>query len=127
MYIEVLQAKIHRATVTADEIDYEGSLTIDPVLIEAAGLLIHQKISVWNVSNGNRFETYVIEGERDSGDICVNGAAAHRARKGNIVIVAAFAWIKVGTKPPEPRVVRVDAGNRLLAERSPERWPGRSR
>lgn len=124
MLIQVLKCKIHRATVTAHDLDYEGSLTVDPDLMERAGLTVHEKIAVWNVSNGHRFETYVIEGERGSGDVVVNGAAAHLARKGDVVIIAAYGLVddaEERRRPHLPVVVRVDASNRPLAATGPER------
>ena len=107
MLIQVLRCKIHRATVTAHDIEYEGSLTIDADLIRAAGLHVHEKIAVWNVTNGSRFETYVIEGEAGSGVVCVNGAAAHLTKKGDVIIIAAWGL--------------VDAANRALPGSHPER------
>jgi hypothetical protein len=79
---KMMRAKIHRATVTQADVDYEGSITIDRTLMDATDLLPNEAVCVWNVTNGNRFETYVVEGERDSGCICVNGAAAHLVNPG---------------------------------------------
>lgn len=121
MLISVLKGKIHRAIVTEHNLDYEGSLTIDRVLMDRAGLVPYERISVWNVSNGERFDTYVIEGEAASGVICVNGAAARRASTGDVVIIAAFGLIKAGETVPAPFVVRVDGANRPLADDSAER------
>jgi len=121
MFIRVLKGKVHRATVTAHELDYEGSLTLDAVLMKRAGMVQNEVIAVWNVTNGNRFETYVIEGEADSGVVCVNGAAAHLVHKGDLVIIAAFALIDASEPALEPRVVRVDGANRALEEDGPER------
>ena len=86
---KMLRAKIHRATVTQADVDYEGSITIDRRLMEAADLRSNEAVCVWNVTNGNRFETYAVEGLADSGVVCVNGAAAHLVRPGDVVIVAA--------------------------------------
>jgi aspartate 1-decarboxylase len=87
----MLRAKIHRVVVTDADLHYEGSLTIPPELLELADVKEYEAVSVWNVSQGTRFETYAISGVRGSGRICVNGAAAHRASPGDILIVAAFA------------------------------------
>lgn len=124
MLIQVLKCKVHRVTVTDHNLDYEGSLTLDRELMDRAGLLPYEKVAVWNVSNGNRFETYMLEGRRGGGDACVNGAAAHLAKKGDILIVAAYALIEPpapGSAPWQPRVVRVDDQNRPLLDDAPER------
>ncbi len=94
MQINVLKSKIHRATVTEANLDYIGSITIDETLMEAAGIYEYEKVSVVDVTNGARLETYVIRGERDSGVICLNGAAAHLIHKGDIVIIMAYTWIE---------------------------------
>lgn len=91
MTIEMLQAKIHRVTVTEANLNYIGSITIDKALLTAAGILPGQKVSVVNNNNGERFETYVIEGKEGSGTICLNGAAARKAQKGDIIIIIAYA------------------------------------
>lgn len=90
MTIEMLQAKIHRVTVTEANLNYIGSITIDALLLEASGILAGQKVSIVNNNNGERFETYVIEGERGSGTICLNGAAARKAQPGDIIIIIAY-------------------------------------
>ena len=90
---KMMRAKIHRATVTQADVDYEGSITIDRRLMDATDLLPNEAVCVWNVTNGNRFETYVVEGPPDSGVICVNGAAAHLVSPGDLVIIAAFTWM----------------------------------
>lgn len=90
----MLRAKLHGATVTAADVEYEGSLTIPPELMELADLKEYESIEVWNLTNGNRFETYVIEGAPQSDDICVNGAAAHLAKPGDKLIIAAFAEVR---------------------------------
>jgi aspartate 1-decarboxylase len=108
--ITVIKSKIHRATVTDADLDYVGSITIDRDLIERAGLVPGEKVHVWNVTNGQRFETYVMPGERGSGIICVNGAAAHRVRVGDKVIIAAFV---LTDEPVEPRMILVDEQNRF--------------
>ncbi len=91
MLIEILKSKIHRATVTGADLNYIGSITIDEELMDAAGILENEKVQVVNVNNGERLETYVIKGERGSGKVCMNGAAARKAQPGDIVIVIAYA------------------------------------
>lgn len=114
MQREVLRGKIHRATVTEADLDYEGSLTVDATLMEAAGLAPYEKIDVYNVTNGNRFSTYLIEGARGSGTICVNGAAAHLATKGDRIIITGYGMIAEGDLADHrPRVVLVDEKNRI--------------
>ena len=91
MLISVYKSKIHRATVTEANLNYEGSLTIDSDLMKAAGIVPFEKVHVVNVTNGNRLETYAIEGKPGSGVICLNGAAAHKGKKGDTVIIIAYA------------------------------------
>ena len=92
MLVKFLRAKIHRATVTEANVDYVGSITIDRTLLDATGILPGEGVLVANVDNGNRFETYVFEGKKDSGVICINGAAAHLAGVGEKVIIMAFGY-----------------------------------
>lgn len=91
MLIEVLKSKIHRVTVTGSELDYIGSITIDETLINASGLIAGEKVSIVNVNNGERFETYVIKGAENSGEITLNGPAARKVQKGDIIIIIAYA------------------------------------
>lgn len=115
MQIELLKCKIHRATVTDANLNYEGSITIDRNLMEASGLLLHEKVQVLDINNGERFETYVIEGPRGSGAICLNGAAARLVQKGDLVIIAAYAQMTPEeARSWEPTVVRVDGFNKPL-------------
>jgi aspartate 1-decarboxylase len=93
MWIEMLKSKIHRATVTDANLNYKGSITLDEDLIDAAGLRVYEKVSVVNNNNGERFETYVIRGERGSGIVCLNGAAARKAQVGDIIIVMSYAMM----------------------------------
>ena len=93
MYIEILKSKIHRATITDACLDYEGSISIDRILMNAANLQENEKIHIFNVTNGNRLVTYVIPALENSGEICINGAAAHLMEKNNIIIIAAFGII----------------------------------
>lgn len=113
MIITVCKGKIHRATITEADLNYEGSLTVDMDLVDAAGMVPYEKVHVVNVNNGNRFETYLIEGERGSGTICLNGAAARLGMKGDKVIIIAYGQVD-GEKLPkgyQPKVVLVDEKN----------------
>ncbi|MEM9555066.1 MAG: aspartate 1-decarboxylase [Acidobacteriota bacterium] len=122
-----LKSKIHRATVTDADLHYVGSMTLDPVLMEAANLLPHEKIEIYNVTNGERFATYVIEGEPGHGEVVLNGAAAHRASAGDLVIICAYAELdEAELAEHEPHVVFVDEHNRpiektraVIAHRNP--------
>lgn len=108
---QILKSKIHRATVTEANVDYVGSITIDAELAERADLMAGELVHVWDVDNAERFETYVIVGPRGSGVICVNGAAAHRVKVGDRVIIAAFA---LSDEPVDARVVLVNDENRFV-------------
>ncbi|HVT08053.1 MAG TPA: aspartate 1-decarboxylase [Polyangia bacterium] len=112
----LFKSKIHRATVTQADLDYEGSVTIDATLMRAANILPYEKVAIWNRTNGARLETYALEGAPGSGVICVNGAAAHLARPGDIVIIATFAEAadEAEARAWTPTVVHVDAQNRIL-------------
>ena len=113
MNISVLKSKIHRATVTQAELDYVGSITIDEDLMDAAGLFEYEHVHIVNVNNGSRIETYVIAGERGSGVICLNGAAARSGQKGDLVIIMAYAdMTPEEARENPPRVVFVDSTNR---------------
>jgi len=115
MRIPMLHSKIHRATVTAADLRYHGSITVDRRLMDLADLLPHQQVHVYNITNGARFETYVIEGARDSGCIQINGAAAHLAGPGDLVIIAAYADMpREEAQAWQPRVIFVDDRNRPL-------------
>ncbi|MBS1913407.1 MAG: aspartate 1-decarboxylase [Bacteroidetes bacterium] len=112
----MFKSKIHRATVTQAELYYEGSLTVDSSLLEAADLLEYEKVSVVNVNNGERFETYLIAGEPDSGVICLNGAAARRGAVGDEIIIISYAAMgEEEARTHRPRVVLVDRRNRILS------------
>ncbi len=113
MKIPMLHSKIHRATVTAADLHYHGSITIDRALMDLADLLPHQQVHVYNITNGARFETYVIEGPRDSGSIQINGAAAHLAGVGDLIIIAAYADMSRDEALSwQPSVIFVDEENR---------------
>jgi aspartate 1-decarboxylase len=116
MFRTMLKSKIHRATVTQADLDYVGSLTIDRDLMDAADLLVGEKIAVVDVTNGARLETYVIEGERGSGVIGVNGAAAHLVHPGDLIIIIGYGLMSdYEARTYAPRVVHVDADNRITA------------
>jgi aspartate 1-decarboxylase len=111
----VLRGKVHRATVTACHLEYEGSLTLDAQLMEAAGLMPFEQVKVYNVTNGERFETYLIEGEKGSGTVCLNGAAARKGQIGDKVIIAAYGLAEESELSGfRPRMVKVDAANRIV-------------
>lgn len=110
------KSKIHRATVTHADLDYEGSIGIDEDLMEAAGIWQYEQIHVWNITRGTRLTTYAIKGERGSGVICVNGAAAHQNEPGDVVILATFAEMDESeARAHRPKVVLVDAQNRIVS------------
>lgn len=114
MLREICKSKIHRATVTQVNLNYEGSLTIDEELMEAADILPFEKVHVFNVTNGTRFETYAIPGKRGSGIICMNGAAARLAQVGDLIIIASFALLTdEELKAFRAKVVLVDPENRI--------------
>lgn len=113
MTIEMLKGKIHRAVVKQAELDYVGSITVDEELMDAAGIIEYEKVQVVDVNNGNRFETYVIAGERGSGMICLNGAAARCVSVGDKVIIMAYAQMTPEeAKSHKPKVVFVDDDNK---------------
>lgn len=110
----ILKSKIHRATVTAGDLNYEGSITIDEKLMNAADILPYEKVHIYNVSNGKRFSTYAIKGEKDSGIICLNGAAARKCSKGDIIIIASFVTMDSDSaRDWSPKCTYVDDKNRI--------------
>lgn len=114
MQINMLKSKIHRATVVQSELDYVGSITIDEALMDAAGIYEYEKVQIADVNNGNRFETYVIAGEKDSGMICLNGAAAHMVSLGDKIIIMSYAQMTPEEiKENKPKVVFVDDHNKI--------------
>ena len=114
MVLNMLKGKIHRATVVQAELDYVGSITVDEDLMEAAGILEYEKVQVADVNNGNRLETYVIAGERGSGMICLNGAAAHYVEVGDKVIIMCYAQMdEAEARAWQPHVVFVDEKNAI--------------
>ena len=109
MFIEVVKSKIHRVTVTEANLNYIGSITIDEDLLDAANLIANEKVSIVNNNNGERFETYIIKGERGSGVVCLNGAAARKAQPGDIIIVMSYAMMDLEeAKTFKPSVVFPD-------------------
>lgn len=111
----MFKSKIHRATVTHADLDYEGSVTIDEDLMRAADILEYEAVHIWNVTRGSRLQTYAIAGPSGSGVICINGAAAHLNRPGDIVILATFAEVEErDARGLRPQVVRVDSDNRVV-------------
>src|SRR5574337_1357222 len=111
------KSKIHSATVTHADLDYEGSVTIEEDLMDAAGIWNYEAVHVWNITRGSRIETYAIKGERGSGIICINGAAAHLNKPGDMVILATFAEMdEAEARDLVPKVVLVDRHNRIVAK-----------
>jgi aspartate 1-decarboxylase len=116
MQITLMKGKIHRASVTEADLHYEGSISIDRTLLEAAGLVINERVEIYNVETGTRFATYVIEAPPMSGTISLNGAAARLVMPGDKIIIVAYAsFDEAEAKKFKPRVVRVDRDNRILA------------
>lgn len=115
MFIEVFKSKIHRVRVTESDLNYIGSITIDEDLIDAAGLIVGERVYIVNVNNGERFDTYVIKGKRRSGEICLNGPAARRVQKNDVIIIISYA-----TMTPEeaqtfqPKIIFPDENTNLL-------------
>jgi aspartate 1-decarboxylase len=124
MKLHVFKSKIHRATVTYADVDYEGSVTIDADLLEAANIMPYEAVHIWNVTRGTRLMTYAIEGPRGTGAVCVNGAAAHQNSPGDLVILATFAEMTPEeARKYKPVVIRVDEKNRPIDDTRPEQ-PG---
>lgn len=121
MLLTIFKGKIHRATVTEANLNYMGSVTIDQTLLEASGILPGEKVQIVNNNNGNRLETYVIAGERNSGVICLNGAAARLVHVGDTVIIIAYALMNEEQATTfQPKVAMVDATNKLICTRGTE-------
>ena len=114
----MLKAKLHRVHVTHSELDYEGSCAIDDDLLDAADIREYQQIDILNITNGERFTTYAIRAQRGSGIISVNGAAAHKAKPGDIIIIASYAmYNEIELQKYHPHLVYVDEHNRIIAQR----------
>ena len=117
MKLNMFKSKIHRATVTHADLEYEGSVTIDADLLDAAQILPFEAVHVWNVTRGSRLMTYALEGPRGSGAVCVNGAAAHLNSPGDLVIIATFAEVEAAeAKGWQPTVVFVDGDNKMVGK-----------
>ncbi|MCD8493442.1 MAG: aspartate 1-decarboxylase [Geovibrio sp.] len=117
MLRNMFKAKLHRATVTDANLNYEGSVTIDKDLLDASGILEFEKVDIWNITNGSRFSTYVLEGRRGSGEICLNGAAARLVQVGDRVIIATFAMMdEKELEGFKPTVVQLDEHNRIVSK-----------
>lgn len=115
MTITMLKSKVHRATVTMADLNYAGSLTLDPLLMEAAGFMLHEQVHVLNINTGARFVTYVIPGERGSGTVCLNGAAARLGQPGDLIIAITYAqFTREEAANHKPTVVHVDGQNRIV-------------
>ena len=115
----MLKSKLHRVTVTHSELDYEGSCAIDDTLLEAANIREYEQISIYNVSNGERFSTYAIRADRHSGIISINGAAAHKAAPDDIIIIASYAnYSEIELEKFTPQLVYVDEQNRIQSQRN---------
>ncbi len=120
MFRKLLKSKIHRATVTRSDLNYEGSIAVDEELLEAADIQPFEAVHVWNVSNGARLQTYALPVERGGGEICLNGAAARMAQAGDLVIIASFSWVdekEAGSF--SPKLVFVDGKNRIAETKEP--------
>ena len=112
----MLKGKIHRATVTEANLDYIGSLTLDADLMDSAGFKEYEKIEVLDITNGSRIETYIIRGKKGSGKVCINGAAAHLIHKGDLVIIVSYCQLSDEESwYHQPRIVHLDADNRVLS------------
>jgi aspartate 1-decarboxylase len=124
MLRQFLLGKIHRCVVTRADLDYMGSITLDPLLIAAAGFLENEKIDIYDITNGSRISTYVIPGVAGSGEIGINGAAAHHVQAGDLVILAAYGWMtEAEAAERRPKVVFVGEHNRVLTTADRERTP----
>ncbi len=114
MFLDILKSKIHRATVTEADLNYIGSITIDENLMDASGIVENEKVHVVNINNGERLETYVIKGERDSGMICMNGPAARKTQKGDIIIILSYIMLSPeDAKNYRPKIIFPDANNKI--------------
>jgi len=119
----MLKGKIHRARVTEVNLDYEGSITIDRLLMEAADILPYEMVHVLDINNGARFETYAIEAERGSGEICINGAAARLVSEGDKVIILSYSVVAEGeAKSNQPKLVYVDERNAIVKDKVSSLW-----
>ena len=121
MHRTLLKSKIHRARVTDADLHYRGSVTIDRRLMEAADIIEHEQVAIYDITNGARLTTYAISGPAGSGTICINGAAAHLVRPGDLVIIASYAQYEdQEARAHQPHIVLVDEQNRIVSEQTPE-------
>ena len=110
----MMKSKIHRATVTDADLHYEGSITIDEKLMEEANMVPYEQVAIYDVNNGERFSTYIIKGKRNSGTICLNGAAARKVAKGDLIIIVTYVSVEdEEARRWKPKCVRVDAQNKI--------------
>lgn len=122
MFVNLMKSKIHRARVTEANLDYVGSITIDEDLVDIADLMKNEKVQIVNNNNGNRFETYVISGERGSGMICLNGAAARLVHPGDVIIIISYGLFeKNEAKEFHPKIVFVDENNKVVEIKDEEK------
>lgn len=120
MFRKLLKSKIHRATITRSDLNYEGSIAVDEDLLEAADIQPFEAVHVWNVTNGSRLQTYAIPVNRQTGEICLNGAAARLAQAGDVVIIASFAWMdEKDAANSSPKLVFVDGKNHIVETTEP--------
>ena len=120
MNLSMLKCKIHRATVTDADLAYEGSISIDPVLVQASGLLVNERVDIYNVNNGARFSTYVILGKK--GEVCLNGAAARHVQRGDLVIICAYCGLnEKEARAHKPTLVFVDKKNKIKIIKNSEK------
>jgi aspartate 1-decarboxylase len=121
MYINLLKSKIHRATITEANLNYVGSITIDEDLMDTADIIKNEKVQIADINNGNRFETYVIPGERGSGMICLNGATARLVQTGDLIIIMSYALMtREEAKEFEPKIVFVNKSNKVIEIKNQE-------
>lgn len=115
MFIEVVKSKIHRVKITQAELHYVGSITIDEDIIDAANIIENEKVQIVNINNGERIETYVIKGERGSGQVCLNGPAARKAQVGDIIIIISYASMELSeAKSHTPTIIFPDKNNKII-------------
>jgi aspartate 1-decarboxylase len=120
MLRSMLKSKLHRLKVTAADLDYEGSITLDPALLKAADILPFEAVHVWNITQGTRFQTYAMQGEPGTGVVCINGAAARLTKPGDLIIVATFVDLEdAAAKKLQPKIVLVDGENRVRQGSNP--------
>jgi len=121
MIIEMLKGKIHRATVTGADLNYIGSITLDENLMDAAGFIEYEKVQVLDITNGNRIDTYIISGEKNSNEVCINGAAAHLIHKNDLVIIVSYCKLsKVEAQNHKPIIVHVNSLNQVTSTSNEE-------